>query len=200
MKRRETMDLLRAGPARTGGTLSPLRGPTVQQEVAASYHAHAAILLRYATTSSRSADIAWDAVQETFLRYFLARTGGEQIESTRAWLFRVLRNYLLDCFRSADARGEVSLTQMHSAFDPHQNPERAVLLQEVEDALSPRQLECLRLRAAGLSYEEIARVLRIRKGTVGALLARALRRVKKQAVPRPMTPTSPGFTAVSLLR
>jgi DNA-directed RNA polymerase specialized sigma24 family protein len=40
--------------------------------------------------------------------------------------------------------------------------------------LAPRELECVRLRAEGLNDAEIAEVLSIRSGTVGALLSRAL--------------------------
>ena len=43
---------------------------------------------------------------------------------------------------------------------------------EIQKKLTCRELECLRLRAEGLSYAEIGSVLGIRCGTVGALLAR----------------------------
>jgi DNA-binding CsgD family transcriptional regulator len=54
------------------------------------------------------------------------------------------------------------------------------LLQElVQIGLSPREMECVRLRAENLRYEEIAVVLGLHAGTVGALLARAHGKIRK---------------------
>jgi DNA-directed RNA polymerase specialized sigma24 family protein len=47
--------------------------------------------------------------------------------------------------------------------------------------LSPREIECVRLRAEGLRYEEIAGVLGLQSGTVGALLARAHKKIRQAA-------------------
>ena len=49
--------------------------------------------------------------------------------------------------------------------------------------LSPRELECLRLRQDGLNYKEIAKVLGIDSGTVGALLARGLKKIRAAVGP-----------------
>jgi DNA-directed RNA polymerase specialized sigma24 family protein len=49
----------------------------------------------------------------------------------------------------------------------------------LEIGLSPREIECIRLRTEDLSYEEIAGVLGLRPGTVGALLARAHGKIRK---------------------
>jgi DNA-directed RNA polymerase specialized sigma24 family protein len=43
-------------------------------------------------------------------------------------------------------------------------------------------MECVRLRAEDLRYEEIAVVLGLQAGTVGALLARAHEKMRKAAV------------------
>jgi predicted DNA-binding protein (UPF0251 family) len=48
-----------------------------------------------------------------------------------------------------------------------------------EIGLSPREMECVRLRTEDLRYEEIARVLGLQTGTVGALLARAHGKIRK---------------------
>jgi DNA-directed RNA polymerase specialized sigma24 family protein len=45
--------------------------------------------------------------------------------------------------------------------------------------LSPREIEAIRLRTEGLRYEEIASVLGLQAGTVGALLARAHGKIRK---------------------
>jgi DNA-directed RNA polymerase specialized sigma24 family protein len=54
------------------------------------------------------------------------------------------------------------------------------LLQELPQiGLSAREMECVRLRTEDLSYEEIAAVLGLQSGTVGALLARAHGKMRK---------------------
>src|SRR5260370_2729800 len=45
--------------------------------------------------------------------------------------------------------------------------------------LSPREMECVRLRTEGLRYEEIASVLGLQAGTLGALLPSAHEKVRK---------------------
>jgi RNA polymerase sigma-70 factor (ECF subfamily) len=45
--------------------------------------------------------------------------------------------------------------------------------------LSPKEQECLELRANGLSYREVAAALNLNPNTIGALMVRALRRFKQ---------------------
>ena len=45
--------------------------------------------------------------------------------------------------------------------------------------LSAREIQCVRLRTEDLSYEEIAGVLGLQAGTVGAMLARAHGKIRK---------------------
>ena len=46
---------------------------------------------------------------------------------------------------------------------------------------TPRELDCLRLRVEGFSYQEIAQVLGVRPGTVGALLPRVYSKLRDAA-------------------
>jgi len=71
-----------------------------------------------------------------------------------AWLYQVLRNDLTHRVNSASAKPEVA------------------------------ELECLRLRTEGLSYEEVGFAMEVRTGTVGALLARAPQKIRKRAESR----------------
>jgi RNA polymerase sigma-70 factor (ECF subfamily) len=131
---------------------------------------------RYALSLIKDRELARDATQEGFLRYYLARIRGEQIREPKGWLFRVARNYLIDYLRESSRRNETGIDEARNVSAHEENPE--ALLQRKEtwsrllDSLAPRELECLHLRAAGLRYREIAEVLRIRCGTVGALMAR----------------------------
>lgn len=60
---------------------------------------------------------------------------------------------------------------------------RAALAREIAEALTERERECLRLRMGGLGYAEIAEVLGVCTGTVGALLARAQGKMRRMAAP-----------------
>src|SRR5215469_7004253 len=78
--------------------------PELEQELLRLYKEHASALSRYATAFAQNQEGARDAVQEVFLRYFIERRYGRIIENPRAWLYHVLRNYLLDWRRRVDNR------------------------------------------------------------------------------------------------
>jgi RNA polymerase sigma-70 factor (ECF subfamily) len=155
----------------------------LEREVADLYEVHAARLLSYAGSLTRDPDIARDAVQEVFLRFFVERRYGNCIENPRAWLYRVLRNYLLDRFATSAMKCEVSSEDTDGVPDSRGDPEtmvqRTQAAQEIASRLTSRELECLRLRTEGFSYEEIAAVLGVRPGTVSALLPRVYSKLRK---------------------
>jgi len=147
------------------------------------YHQHSAGLLKYAASMVRNREEARDAVQEAYLRYFIQRSYGRQIDNPRAWLCQVLRNYLLDLLKAAAGTEVVTSHSLESITDQDQNQNPEKLLQcrevatEIAAALTRRELLCLRLYAAGSCYEEIADAMDVRPGTVGALLFRVHRKL-----------------------
>ena len=147
------------------------------------YEEHAAGLLRYATILSKDRATAQDAVQETFLRFLVFRSHGQTVENEKAWLYRVLKNYLLDRMKASSERNRVDLEEIAELTDRRQNPEddcqQSEAWQQLEILLSPRELECLRLRAEGFDYAEIAGIMDVQTGTIGAMLARALKKSRK---------------------
>jgi RNA polymerase sigma-70 factor (ECF subfamily) len=154
----------------------------LEHEVAELYGEHASGLLRYAARMAHDADVARDAVQETFLRYCVERRYGREIAKPRAWLFQVMRNHLVTCRKSAACSREVGSGELDGMVGDLPNPE-ALARQEqrarqIRKSLTARELECLGLRAEGLSYAEIADVLEIRPGTVGALLTRVHQKLR----------------------
>ncbi|MBZ5580075.1 MAG: LuxR C-terminal-related transcriptional regulator, partial [Acidobacteriia bacterium] len=58
---------------------------------------------------------------------------------------------------------------------------RSEMARDLAALLTEREFACLRLRAEGLDYAEIASALGIRSGTVGALLARAQKKIRHSA-------------------
>jgi RNA polymerase sigma factor (sigma-70 family) len=163
--------------------VSPPFAAGIEQEIADLYEKEASGILRYAGALAEDPETAHDALQEAFFRFFLCRSAGQSIRSPRGWLFRVVRNYVLDLKR-AGSRVEAGMDWIRT--EP--GPERAAPTGDSifdrlhglpEIGLSPREMECVRLRTEDLRYEEIARVLGLQTGTVGALLARAHGKIRK---------------------
>lgn len=156
----------------------------LKEEVFELYSTLSRQLLSYARTFGSESEGAQDAVQEAFLRYFIYRSTGAEVLNKKAWLYKVLRNFLLDRGKESYSRNKVDLEEIAHWPDQGQNPEKS--LQDKEkyhrllQALSPRELECLRLKAEGFDYQEMADLMNIRIGTVGALLARALQKIQKR--------------------
>jgi len=159
-----------------------IRGHELHAEVSDLYQRHSACLLKYAASMARNEEEAHDAVQEAYLRYFIQRRYGRQFDNPRAWLYQVLHNYLLDRLKAVAGRLEVASSDLEGIADQNQNPEKLLqcreLAGEIAAALTGRELHCLRLRAGGLCYEEIADAMDVRLGTVGALLTRVHQKLR----------------------
>lgn len=154
----------------------------LQQEVADLYRQHAGELLRFAESLTRQGGAAHDAVQETFLRYFVERRYGRRIEKPRTWLYTVMRNYLQRRMGSPEEKVSAQSGNVDSLASDAGDPEALVLRAEaarnIVAGLSNRERQCLDLRLDGLGYAEIAETLGVRPGTVGALLARVHAKVR----------------------
>jgi RNA polymerase sigma factor (sigma-70 family) len=151
----------------------------LRQETLDAYREYSGSLTSYARRLTSDSGLAQDAVQETFLRFFLMRMQGETIRNPSAWLHRVAHNYICETLRSSAVQACVSLDE--EAFGKAQVPPETGYI-ELEDAfrnlLAPREFECFRLRTEGLDYIEIANAMSIRPGTVGALLHRVGQKIR----------------------
>lgn len=163
-------------------TISPPRRTEIEAEVAELYRRDGTAILRYAWTLAGDKETARDALQEAFFRYFLCRSAGQEIRSAKGWLFRVAHNYVLDQ-KKARSRNEIAIDALANMPSPvpHADSESlSDILQRLPHiGLTAREIECVRLRAEDLRYEEIAMVLGLQSGTVGALLARAHLKIRK---------------------
>jgi RNA polymerase sigma-70 factor (ECF subfamily) len=151
----------------------------LNEEIAALYEEYASGIAAYSANRAAGPDMGGEIVQETFLRYLQARQRGEIISNPRAWLFRVARNYLLDQLRKDSHTSDEAPPQPVAGreTDPESLLALANLERNLKRTLSARELECSLLRASGFSYEEIAAAMRLRPGTVGAMLSRAGRKL-----------------------
>jgi RNA polymerase sigma-70 factor (ECF subfamily) len=165
--------------------VAPRLGVNLEGEVASLHAEYSGALLQYARAMSRSEELAWEGIQEAFLRYFIERSYGREINHPKAWMFEVLRNYLRGRASALSVQREIPMDEVDSPADSSPDPEFLVggmqTAQKIAESLSGRELECLRLRTEGLSYGEIGLAMQVRTGTVGALLARAHKKIRRLA-------------------
>jgi RNA polymerase sigma-70 factor (ECF subfamily) len=144
-------------------------------------------LFRYSLSFGLAAHDCEDVIQESFLALFRHLQDGRPRHNLRGWVFRVTHNLSLKR-RTANGR---FLNGEEAAFfeqqvDEAPNAERQMVLHEkrarllaVFAALPEEDRCCVRLRAEGLNYREIAETLGISLGSVAAYLARSLARLAR---------------------
>ena len=144
-------------------------------------------LLRYSRSFGICTHDAEEVIQEVFLALFRHLQLGRSRKNLRGWIFRVTHNlalkqrYMNQGLRDRLDDGE---TIAEEQLDPAPNPEehlsgaqRRRRLLAVVNALPETEQNCLRLRAEGLRYREIAAVLGISLGSVSILLTRSIERL-----------------------
>jgi RNA polymerase sigma-70 factor (ECF subfamily) len=158
------------------------RADAAEREVSALFHASAGEVHHYALLVSRDEALAQDALQEAFMRYFIARSRGQRIAHPRAWIYRVVCNYVLDRMKQSQIHATHRMKDAAALSDENQDIEarcyRQQVLRLIGQTLTTRELEVVRLRSAGFQYQEIASALHLRSGTVGALISRAVKKMR----------------------
>jgi RNA polymerase sigma-70 factor, ECF subfamily len=146
-------------------------------------------LLRYVLSFGISVHDAEEITQEVFLSLFRHLQLGRSKSNLRGWIFTVAHNLALK------QRGANQISRDKSAsdrviaekqVDPSPNPEQQVWFSQrrrrllaVVHALPLEDQSCLRLRAEGLRYREVAAVLGISLGAVSISLTRSLARLMR---------------------
>ena len=134
---------------------------------------------------------AEDVVQETFSGAFQAMGAFEGRSSLRTWLSGILVNQAARCRRRRGVRRTVSLDQasagsraaMESGESSGAAPDLDVRLDVLEslETLSPEHREVIALREfQGMSYDEMAEVLGLPRGTVESRLFRARQELRER--------------------
>jgi RNA polymerase sigma-70 factor, ECF subfamily len=144
------------------------------------YRQHRARALAIARRILGDADEAEDVVQDVFSRLCLksARFDGKSAYST--WLYRIMVNSSINSLRSRQRRGRLE-TLPQSVPSPEDAAIGAQMKDRFTDALSEvseQHQQVLWLRELrGLSYPEIAQLLRVPEGTVKSALNRGRARL-----------------------
>src|ERR1700683_1537381 len=139
-------------------------------------------LLRYVVSLGLGAHDAEDVIQEVFLSLFRHLRLGRSRANLRGWVFRVAHNLALK-HRQRAQRGQAHRVAAEEALahhtDPAANPEEQLAKHQHQRhlllavaALSELDQLCMRLRAEGLRYREIADVLDMSVGAVAESAAR----------------------------
>jgi RNA polymerase sigma-70 factor (ECF subfamily) len=136
-------------------------------------------LFRYLNRLTGDPDVAADISQEAFVR-LLQRPLPEA--DARRWLFTVATNLVRDWARAGERQRRLLRDSYRGPARPDrpdESAERSLRIAAVRAALaqiSPRDKEILLMGEEGFRYAEIAEVVGVAPGSVGTLLARALRR------------------------
>ncbi len=129
----------------------------------------------YRITGNR--EDAWDAAQDTFVRAFGALRSFRGGAAFGTWLYRIAVNASLDIVRRRPRSSQGPDPVWTAADDPAAEVVRRDVQRRVHQAIAtlpPDQRTAVVLRELeGLSYEEMAAVLRVPIGTVRSRLARA---------------------------
>lgn len=154
----------------------------IRNEIVDLYRVIAKGLLRYILCIVKDVDIAQEVVQEAFLRYYECRLKKEPAPMSPGWIYRVARNLAIDQLRANRTGSRADLADAaqvpDNRYSVEQEFERLETMNQVSAILTARELECLQLRFEGFKYKEIGEILGIESGTVGAILARGLKKVR----------------------
>lgn len=134
-------------------------------------------LFRYARYLTGDPELAQDLCQEALIRWHQldAKAG---IKYPLAWLKKVIHHLALNQFRHNQVKQRLEISgptqeKMGVTFD--------LTRLEVEDILSNlpwRDQMLLKMRMADMSYKDIAAAMEVSVGSVGTMMARAMRRFR----------------------
>jgi RNA polymerase sigma-70 factor (ECF subfamily) len=132
----------------------------------------------------RDADEAEDVAQDVFISFY--RKHPAEAGYAPAWLHAAAAHTALNAIRSRERRGKRETAHAREGdrtVDPQSAAETSETRAEVRAALArmdERAASLLALRYSGLSYDEIAAALGLRKTSIGTLLSRAEDAFKKE--------------------
>jgi RNA polymerase sigma-70 factor (ECF subfamily) len=155
-------------------TVRQPRGATVAQ-IEASYRAGFSKFVRFAAALSGDRELGLDAVQEGFAKALRERRTFRGNGDLDAWLWRIVLNTALGAARRTRQTGHgLAAIAAGNALDD-ETWSHADVRTAVSNLPEQQRLTVFLRYYADLDYEQIAAVLGVRKGTVGASLTAARR-------------------------
>jgi RNA polymerase sigma-70 factor (ECF subfamily) len=151
------------------------------------YDRYAPTILAYLCQHVSSRQDAEDLLAEVFLAAYRNNALADLLDEQQlAWLRRVARNKLIDCYRHTSVLSELPLEQALETEDTDLTPEQRAVKQEQYQRLyaalaqlSPEQRELIQLRYGNeMRLVEIAGMMGRPDGTIRKLLSRTLRQLR----------------------
>lgn len=166
-------------PFEPGGAKASQPGATVEE----LFGHYSDQLIRYGIGLGFVPEEAEEAAQEGFLRLQRAFRRHESVHNPGAFLHTVVRRLLIDA-----ARQRMRIERFDGHALAHCNQAGNTRGTDAEDLfrlaralLTPRESEVFTRRWGGQTYREISAELGISRGTVGALISRAISKVRRSA-------------------
>jgi RNA polymerase sigma-70 factor, ECF subfamily len=158
-----------------------------EEALAAAYRQHATAVFRFAMRCVSRRDLAEDLTSEAFLA-LQRNLGRVEMGQLPSWLFRVVKNRAIDCWRREKVERRYALyADPPPAAEPEPDPEPAVPPRLLESrALKPIHRLCLQLRyVQGLSRTEVATRLGLSETQVKGHLQYARELLRRELEGRP---------------
>jgi len=147
------------------------------------------MLYRYGMKFMENEDSVKDCIQELFIKLYSNRQSLSATDNPRLYLFKALKNRLIDEIRADKHLVYVSPQDLHFSVEYYYDPEEEsqedsdvkVQFEKVISLLTDRQKEVIYLRyQMEMSYEDIAELLNINYQSVRNLIHRAIEKVRSE--------------------
>ena len=142
-------------------------------------------LYRFNYTLVGNAEEALDFTQETFIKLYRQLDTGEEIKNPKAWIYRVAANTCYNHLKRKKLFQLIIKENPQPDISPGNIEENVMKKQEITmlrnaiNKLPPRDRMILTLYKNGFSTLEIARVIRVKKNSIGKILARSVKKLSK---------------------
>ena len=159
----------------------------------AIYNKYADELFGYGIGLGFEQEILKDAIQDIFYVFYIQKKQLTEIKNLKYYLFKMLKNRLLDIYKSASMTKELNSSEINftiktTILDDLIEEEESIILQnkinKLLDTLTSRQKEAVYLRfIQELEYEEIGTLLDMTPQAARKLIFRAIKRMREENVP-----------------
>ena len=142
-------------------------------------------LVRFSLRYTRNKAVAADLAQDAFVTIWKKRREMKQVDSPKAYLFRIVRNQSLNYIRDHSSRitdlEAMEEPRVEMSDDEEQTDLQLHMLKQWISELPDRRREAFELsRFEGLNHDEIAKVMGISSNTVNNHIVAALDYLKER--------------------
>jgi len=151
-----------------------------------AFETYADAIFRHCTLRTGDRELGKDLMQETFMKTWICITEGTVIENTRAFLYKIANNLIIDHFRRKRRRKEDSLEEMgdhghelpHSDTLPPEALEQQRIIETIERIEEPYRTAVVMRYIDDLQPREIAEALDISPNVVSVRIARGMKKIQ----------------------